>query len=72
MKYKSKPVAGVDVRADYGQMSTTSSKGRFKLTGIGKGKVFLSTYDPFTGGYLNASKTVTVKKNAKWNVSLKK
>lgn len=72
VKYKSKPVAGVDVRADYGQMSTTSSKGKFKLTGIGKGKVFLSTYDPFTGGYLNASKTVTVKKNAKWNVSLKK
>ena len=72
VKYKSKTVAGVDISSG-SSFTTTNSKGKFTLKGLGKGKHRLSANDPFTGGYLSRAKNVTVKsKNLKWNVSLKK
>lgn len=71
IKYAGKPVAGVNVYASSGS-DVTDANGKFSIKGLGKGKNFLSAYDPFTGGYLNASKTVKIKKNYTWNVTLKK
>src|SRR5690554_4122922 len=71
MKYAGKAVEGVDVYAG-GAWATTNAKGKFTLNHLAKGKHVLSAYDSYTGGYLNASKSVTVKKNLKWNVKLKK
>lgn len=71
VKYAGKAVAGVWV---YGgsQSAQTGASGKFTLKGIPKGKQYFFASDPFTGGYLNVEKSMTIKKNAKWNVSLKK
>jgi len=71
VKYKGKAVAGVIVHTD-STSAETSSKGKFTLQGLAKGKQRLSAYDPYTGGYLNTGKSVSVKKNFSWNFSLKK
>ena len=77
VKYKSKAVAGVSITGTTAKgayaWAETSSKGKFTLKGLGKGKVFLTAYDSYVGGYLTASKSATIKsKNIKWNVTLKK
>ncbi len=71
VKYKGKAVEGIEVYAG-NAWGTTNAKGKFTLTHVAKGKQYISAYDTYVGGYLNASKTVTVKKNLTWNVSLKK
>lgn len=72
IKHAGKPVAGVSVYAGV-RADDTDAQGKFTIRGLGKGKVQLSTYDPYPGGYVHAFKSLTIKKkNVKWNPKLTK
>ncbi|ROS31215.1 carboxypeptidase regulatory-like domain-containing protein [Cellulomonas sp. PhB150] len=68
VKHGSKGVKGVSVSAG-GAFTTTNASGKYTLTGVAPGKTTVSVTDPYTGGYHNAAKKVTVKKGKSLKVS---
>ena len=75
VKYKSRAIEGISIYSSSSatfRSTETDAKGKFRLTGLGKGSTQLHAYDSYVGGFLNADKKVTVKKNLTWNISLKK
>lgn len=58
---KGKAVAGVNVYASSGGYATTNAKGAYVIKGVKAGKTTVSFFDPYVGGYLNATKKATAK-----------
>lgn len=68
VKHGSKGVKGVSVTAG-AAYAVTNASGKYTLTGVAPGKTAVSVTDPYTGGYHNASKKVTVKKGKSLRVA---
>ena len=68
VKHGSKGVKGVSVGAG-GAFTTTNASGKYTLTGVAPGRTTVAVTDPYTGGYHNATKKVTVKKGKSLSVA---
>lgn len=75
ISHRGSPVEGIDVSSSGNFRSTTKTdeNGFFAITNLPRGKQRLLAHDRFAGGYLDAGKTVKVKKrHLTWSVSLAK
>lgn len=68
VKHAGKGVEGVWVYVGDRQ-AVTNAKGYYSVTGVGAGKTKVMTSDPYTGGYVNKSKSVSPKKGKSLRVA---
>lgn len=63
------PVDGLSIGASAG-WDTSDALGKYKLKNLARGKHVVTVHDPWTGGYLDASKTIKLTRNRTVNLVL--